>query len=75
MATKAEPDSLAAQELGRELHLCIARSADNQVLASLIEDMGKRTRLFIRLFVRIADFRRVQVCEEHLALDRRSVRG
>jgi DNA-binding GntR family transcriptional regulator len=67
MATTAEPDSLVAQELGRELHLCIARSADNQVLASLIEDMGKRTRLFIRLFVRIAD-RRVQVCDEHLAL-------
>jgi DNA-binding GntR family transcriptional regulator len=67
VATKAEPDSLAAQELGRELHLCIAKSADNQVLASVIEDMGKRTRLFIRLFMRIAD-RRAQVCEEHLAL-------
>lgn len=68
LATKEEPDSLAArQELGRELHMCIARSADNQVLASVIEDMGKRTRLFIRLFMRITD-RRVQVCEEHMAL-------
>lgn len=67
VAAKTEPDSLSAQELGRELHLCIARSADNQVLASVIEDMGKRTRLFIRLFMRISN-RRTQVCEEHLAL-------
>jgi DNA-binding GntR family transcriptional regulator len=62
-----EPDCLAAQELGRDLHLFIARSAGNSVLASVIEDMGKRTRLFIRLFMRISE-RRSQVCEEHLAL-------
>jgi DNA-binding GntR family transcriptional regulator len=59
--------SVAAQELGRELHLCIAHAAGNQVLASVIEDLGKRTRLFIRLFMRISE-RRAQVCEEHLAL-------
>jgi DNA-binding GntR family transcriptional regulator len=67
IAAEEEPDWLAAQELGRELHLCIARSAGNSVLASVIEDMGKRTRLFIRLFMRITE-RRSQVCEEHLAL-------
>lgn len=62
-----EPDWLAGQELGRELHVCIARSAGNSVLASVIEDLGKRTRLFIRLFMRITE-RRSQVCDEHLAL-------
>jgi DNA-binding GntR family transcriptional regulator len=67
IAAEEEPDWLAAQELGRELHLCIARSAGNSVLASVIEDMGKRTRLFIRFFMRITE-RRSQVCEEHLAL-------
>jgi DNA-binding GntR family transcriptional regulator len=67
IAAKREPDWSAAHELGRELHLCIAKSAGNGVLASMIEDMGRRTRLFIRLFMRIAE-RRTQVCEEHLAL-------
>lgn len=67
VASEQEPSCLAAQELGRELHLCIARSAGNHVLASMIEDMSKRTRLFIRLFMRVSE-RRTQVCEEHLAL-------
>jgi DNA-binding GntR family transcriptional regulator len=67
MAGGEDSDSLAAQELGRALHPCVAHAAGNHVLASIIEDMGKRTRLFIRLFMRISERRR-QVCEEHLAL-------
>jgi DNA-binding GntR family transcriptional regulator len=61
----ADPKELA--ELGRELHLYIAHSSGNPVLASVIEDMGKRTRLFIRSFMRVSELRE-QVCEEHLAL-------
>jgi DNA-binding GntR family transcriptional regulator len=61
----ANPKNLA--ELGRELHLYIAHSSGNPVLASVIEDMGKRTRLFIRSFMRVSELRE-QVCEEHLAL-------
>jgi len=61
----ADPKELA--ELGRELHLYIAHSSGNPVLASVIEDMRKRTRLFIRSFMRVSELRE-QVCEEHLAL-------
>jgi len=64
-ARDADPKELA--ELGRELHLYIAHSSGNPVLASVIEDMGKRTRLFIRSFMRVSELRE-QVCEEHLAL-------
>ena len=67
VAAGDDPGSIVAQELGRELHQCIAHAAGNHVLASIIEDMGKRTRLFIRLFMRISE-RRTQVCEEHMAL-------
>jgi DNA-binding GntR family transcriptional regulator len=67
VAAADESGSSAAQELGRELHLCIAHASGNNVLASVIEDMGRRTRLFIRLFMRVSE-RRTQVCEEHLAL-------
>jgi len=67
LARKQEPSGLAVQELGPELHLSIARSAGNNVLASVIEDMGKRTRIFTRRFMRISE-RRSQYCEEHMEL-------
>jgi DNA-binding GntR family transcriptional regulator len=62
-------DSENLAELGRELHLYIARSSGNPVLASVIEDMGKRSRLFIRSYapVSVPELRK-HVCEEHLAL-------
>jgi DNA-binding GntR family transcriptional regulator len=62
-------DSESLAELGRELHLYIARSSGNPVLASVIEDMGKRSRLFIRSYapVSVPELRK-HVCEEHLAL-------
>jgi len=56
-------------ELGRELHLYIARASGNPVLASVIEDMGRRSRLFIRSYARVSvPELRKNVCEEHLAL-------
>ena len=69
IATVEGKDSESLAELGRELHLYIARSSGNPVLASVIEDMGKRSRLFIRSYapVSVPQLRK-QVCEEHLAL-------
>lgn len=67
IAAGDDSDSVAAHELGRELHLCIARSSGNPVLALAIEDMGRRSRLFIRSFPRVSVLR-AQVCEEHLTL-------
>ena len=61
------PHAQRLAELGRELHLFIAHSSGNPVLAQLIEDLGKRTRLFIRSFMRVAE-RGEQVSQEHLAL-------
>ncbi len=66
-ALQKHPDAVRLSELGREVHLWIAHSSGNPVLASIIEDMGKRTRLFIRSFLRVSE-RGEQVCEEHLAL-------
>lgn len=67
LAREQESGSRVVQDLGPDLHLCIARAAGNQVLASVIEDMGKRTRLFTRRFMPIFQ-RRTQYCEEHMAL-------
>jgi DNA-binding GntR family transcriptional regulator len=67
VAAGDESSSLATLELGRELHLCVVHASGNSVLASITEDMGKRTRLFTRLFMKTSE-RRTQVCEEHLAL-------
>ena len=64
---KEESDRLAVQDLGPELHLCVARASGNRILASVIADLGKRTRLFTRRFMPISE-RRSQVCEEHMAL-------
>ncbi|MCU1313845.1 MAG: Transcriptional regulator, GntR family [Acidobacteriaceae bacterium] len=52
-----------ATTLGRELHIHIAEASGNPLLASLIGDLGKRTRLFMRVFERQAE-----VCDEHLAV-------
>jgi len=49
--------------LGRRLHELIAQAAVNPVLSSFIEDLGKRTRLFMRV-----PERRSQVTNEHLAV-------
>ncbi|MDP9161530.1 MAG: GntR family transcriptional regulator [Acidobacteriota bacterium] len=49
--------------LGRELHLRIALASGNPVLESVIVDLGKRTRLFMRIFER-----RTEVRDEHLAI-------
>lgn len=57
------PPGVDANTLGRQLHLEIAKAASNPVLSSVIEDLGKRTRLFMRV-----PERRTQVCEEHLAV-------
>jgi DNA-binding GntR family transcriptional regulator len=67
LAGEEESRGRAVQELGPELHLCIARAAGNHVLASVIEDLGKRTRIFTRRFMRISE-RRTQYCEEHMEL-------
>ncbi len=67
VAVRHGSDSKELSELGRELHLYIALSSGNPVLASVIEDMGKRTRLFIRSFMRVSELRE-QVCEEHMVL-------
>ena len=49
--------------LGRQLHELIAEAASNPVLLSIIENLGKRTRLFMRV-----PERRSQVIDEHLAV-------
>jgi DNA-binding GntR family transcriptional regulator len=49
--------------LGRQLHELIAGAASNPVLLSIIESLGKRTRLFMRV-----PERRSQVIDEHLAV-------
>jgi DNA-binding GntR family transcriptional regulator len=49
--------------LGRQLHLLIAQAASNPVLLSIIEDLGKRTRLFMRV-----PEHRSEVTDEHLAV-------
>ena len=67
LVRKEESDRFAVQDLGPELHLCVARSSGNRMLASVIADLGKRTRLFTRRFMPISE-RRSQVCEEHMAL-------
>jgi DNA-binding GntR family transcriptional regulator len=49
--------------LGRQLHLLIARAASNPVLLSIVEDLGKRSRLFMRV-----PEHRSEVTDEHLAV-------
>jgi DNA-binding GntR family transcriptional regulator len=53
----------APNTLGRELHLRIALASGNSVLESVIADLGKRSRLFMRVFES-----RIEICEEHLAI-------
>ena len=67
LSRKEESGGPAVQDLGPELHLCVASAAGNRMMASVIADMGKRTRLFTRRFMPLSE-RRSQVCEEHLAL-------
>jgi len=58
-----QPASTDPNSLGRQLHELIAEAASNPVLLSIIENLGKRTRLFMRV-----PERRSQVIEEHLAV-------
>ena len=58
-----QPAGTDPNSLGRQLHELIAQAASNPVLLSIIEDLGKRTRLFMRV-----PERRSQVTDEHLAV-------
>jgi DNA-binding GntR family transcriptional regulator len=58
-----QPLGTDPNHLGRQLHQLIAGAASNPVLLSMIEDLGKRTRLFMRV-----PERRSQVTDEHLAV-------
>jgi DNA-binding GntR family transcriptional regulator len=49
--------------LGRQLHALIAQAAANPVLSSIVENLGKRTRLFMRV-----PEHRAEVSDEHLAV-------
>ena len=49
--------------LGRKLHQLIADAAANPILSSIIDDLGRRTRIFMRV-----PERRPQVTEDHLAI-------
>lgn len=58
-----QPAGTDPNSLGRQLHELIAEAASNPVLLSIIENLGKRTRLFMRV-----PERRSQVIDEHLAV-------
>lgn len=58
-----QPAGTDPNSLGRQLHELIAEAAANPVLLSIIENLGKRTRLFMRV-----PERRSQVIDEHLAV-------
>jgi DNA-binding GntR family transcriptional regulator len=58
-----QPVGTDPNSLGRQLHELIALAASNPVLLSIIEDLGKRTRLFMRV-----PEHRSQVTDEHLAV-------
>lgn len=58
-----QPIDTDPNSLGRRLHELIAQAASNPLLSSFIEDLGKRTRLFMRV-----PERRSQVTDEHLAV-------
>jgi len=59
----APPSGTDPNSLGRQLHALIAQAASNPVLLSIVEDLGKRTRLFMRV-----SEHRAQVTDEHLAV-------
>jgi DNA-binding GntR family transcriptional regulator len=59
----APPAGTDPNSLGRQLHALIAQAASNPVLLSIVEDLGKRTRLFMRV-----PEHRAQVTDEHLAV-------
>jgi DNA-binding GntR family transcriptional regulator len=59
----APPAGTDPNSLGRQLHALIAQAASNPVLLSIVEDLGKRTRLFMRV-----PEHRSQVTDEHLAV-------
>ena len=56
--------------LGRQLHVLIAQAAANPVLSSIVENLGKRTRLFMRV-----PEHRAEVSDEHLAVIDALLRG
>jgi DNA-binding GntR family transcriptional regulator len=58
-----QPPGTDPNSLGRQLHELIAQAASNPILSSMIEDLGKRTRLFMR----VPEWRS-QVTNEHLAI-------
>jgi DNA-binding GntR family transcriptional regulator len=72
VTAKAEgiKQNAAPNMLGRELHLGIALASGNPVLESVIVDLGKRSRLFMRVFER-----RIEISEEHLAIVEALVKG
>jgi len=64
------PAGTDPNSLGRQLHLLIGQAAANPVLLSIIEDLGKRTRLFMRV-----PEHRSEVTDEHLAVIDALLRG